>query len=64
MSIKVKFKYTKMNKMCSKQLSGIVSHNGLLSYLVFNEEFNIDNNATYFHLGVVISHIFKPIEFL
>ena len=62
-SIKVRFKWTKIEQNTFNKIKRIVDHDTLLTYSYFNEEFKIHTNDSNFQLGAVISQKGKPIDF-
>ena len=63
MSIKWKFNWTQVEQDAFNEIKRIVARDTLLTYPDFNETFKINNDATTFQLGAVISHKGKSITF-
>ena len=62
-SINRKFKWTEVEQDAFNKIKRIVARDTLLTYLDFNETFNIHIDASAFRLVAVISHKGKPIAF-
>ena len=63
MSIKKKFKWTKVEQDSFDKIKRIMARDNLLTYPYFNEIFEIHTNASAFQLGAVISQKGKHIAF-
>ena len=57
----VKLKCTETEQKKFDEIKWIFTHDTLLAYLDFNENFDIHADASYFQLGAVIIHKVKPV---
>ena len=62
-SDKVKFKWAAVEHKKFNDIKRIVASDNLLSYLYFNEKFDIHMDANKYHLGALINQSDKPIGF-
>ena len=63
MSIKIKSKWTQVEKYAFDGIKQIVACNTLLTYPDLNEIFKINTDDSAFQVGVFVRHKGKPISF-